>query len=134
VRRDTIVSLTAAVTLGLGALAAVESAQAAMFDFMNPGQWFGGDRHDRYYDHDYYRYGRYGYGPYGWGRPWGGYGPYGWGGGPWGGYGGPWGGGWGGYPGYGGYGGYGPGSTIVVTPQSSGSSEKQAAPPPKLPE
>lgn len=128
-RRHTIASLTAAVTLGLSAAAAVTSAQAAMFDFMNPGQWFGGDRHDRYYDRDYYRYG----GPYGWGGPWGGYGgPWGGYGGPWGRYGGPWGGyGWGGYPGYGGY---GPGSTIVVTPQSSGSSEKQAPPPPKLPE
>jgi hypothetical protein len=130
VKKDAILPLTAAVTLGLGALAAVQAAQAAMFDFMNPGEWFG-NRHDRYYDHDYYRYG-YG-GPYGWGGPWGGYGggPYGWRGGPWGGGYGPY--GWGGgYPGYGGYG-YGPGSTIVVTPQSSGSSSEKA-PPPKLPE
>jgi hypothetical protein len=127
VKKHTIVSLTAAVTLGLGAWAVVKSAEAGMFDFMNPGDWFGGNRHDRYYDRDYYRYG----GPYGYGGPWGGYGgPYGYGGGPWGrGYG-PY--GWGG--GYPGYGGYGPGSTIVVTPQSSGSSEKQAPPPPKLPE
>jgi hypothetical protein len=129
VKRD--VSVTAVLALGLGALAAATAAQASMFDFMNPGQWFG-DRHDRYYDRDYYRYG---HGPYGWGGPWGGgYGPYGWGGGgPWGGGYGPY--GWGGgYPGYG-YGGYGPGSTIVVNPQGSGSSsEKQAPPPPKLPE
>ncbi len=129
--RKTLVSLTVAVTAGLGALVATETAQAFNFgDMMNPSRWFGGDR-DRYYD----RYDRHGYGwggPYGYGGyggPYGGWGgPYGYGGGPWGGYGyGPYG-GWGGP----GYGGYGPGSTIVVTPQGGGSSDKQAAP--RLPE
>ena len=123
--RNKLVSLTAAVIGGLGALATTGPAQAFNFgDIMSPNRWFGGDRdRDRYYDYD--RYGG-GYGPYGgWG------GPYGYRGGPWGGYG-PWGGGgWGGYPGYGG--GYGPGSTIVVTPQSGGSSDKPP-PPPRLPE
>ncbi len=116
--RNKLVSLTAAVMAGLGALATAGPAQAFNFgDVMNPNRWFGGDRdRDRYYDYD--RYGG-GYGPYGWG------GPYGYRGGPWGGYG-PWGGGWGGYPGY------GPGSTIVVTPQSGGASDKP--PPPRLPE
>jgi hypothetical protein len=132
VNRNKLVSLTAAVAVGLGALATMGPAQAFNFgDVMNPNRWFGGDRdRDRYYDYD--RYDRYGggYGPYGWGGPGGGWGgPYGYRGGPWGGYG-PWG-GWGGYPGYGpGYG--GPGSTIVVTPQSGGSSDKP--PPPRLPE
>jgi hypothetical protein len=118
VNRNKLVSLTAAVMAGLGALATAGPAQAFNFgDVMNPNRWFGGDRdRDRYYDYD--RYGG-GYGPYGWG------GPYGYRGGPWGGYG-PWGGGWGGYPGY------GPGSTIVVTPQSGGASDKP--PPPRLPE
>ena len=128
--RNKLVSLTAAVIGGLGALATTGPAQAFNFgDMMSPNRWFGGDRdRDRYYDYD--RYGG-GYGPYGGGGPYGGWGgPYGYRGGPWGGYG-PWGGGWGGYPGYGG--GYGPGSTIVVTPQSGGSSDKPP-PPPRLPE
>jgi len=130
VNRNKLVSLTAAVIGGLGALATTGPAQAFNFgDMMSPNRWFGGDRdRDRYYDYD--RYGG-GYGPYGGGGPYGGWGgPYGYRGGPWGGYG-PWGGGWGGYPGYGG--GYGPGSTIVVTPQSGGSSDKPP-PPPRLPE
>ncbi len=128
--RNKLVSLMGAVIVGLGALATTGPAQAFNFgDMMNPNRWFGGDRdRDRYYDYD--RYGG-GYGPYGGGGPYGGWGgPYGYRGGPWGGYG-PWGGGWGGYPGYGG--GYGPGSTIVVTPQGAGSSDKPP-PPPRLPE
>jgi hypothetical protein len=122
VKRFAIFSLTAA--LGLGGLTSIQPVQAGMFDMMNPGEWFGGNR-DRYYDRGYDR--GYGYGgPYGWGGGpygWGG-GPYGWGGGPYGWGGGPY--GWGGGP----YGGYGPGNNIVVTPQGSGS--KQA--PPQLPE
>lgn len=123
--RKKVVSLTVAVTAGLGALLTAEAVQAFNFgDMMNPGRWFGDRDRDRYYD---------GYRGYGWGGPYGGYGgpgawgggPYGYGGGPWGGYG-PYGGGWGGYPGY------GPGSTIVVTPQGGGASDKQPAP--RLPE
>ncbi len=113
-------SLTVTAAVGLGSLATTQVAHAMNFgDMMNPGRWFGGDN-DRY-DDRYYggRYGPYG----GWGGP---YGPYGYGAGPWGGGYGPYGGGWGGYPGY------GPGSTIVVTPQSGGSSERQVAP--RLPE
>ncbi len=118
-KRFAIFSLAAAASLG--GLSLTGPVQAGMFDMMNPGEWFGGDR-DRYYDHPY----RYGGGPYGWGGPYGGYGgPYGgWGGGPYGGGYGPY--GWGG-PYGGGYG--GPGSTIVVTPQGGG---KESAP--QLPE
>jgi hypothetical protein len=119
-----------AAAVGLGAILTTGLAHAINFgDFMNPGRWFGGDRdRDRYYD-GYYGgpYGRWGGGPYGWGGPYGGWGgPYGYGGGPWG-YG-PYGGGWGGYPGY------GPGSTIVVTPQGSGSKDAAPPPQPRLPE
>lgn len=120
--RNRLVSLTAAVTVGLGALATTGPAQAFNFgDVMNPGRWFGGDRdRDRYYDGDRY---------------YGGYGPYGYRGGPWGGGYGPWGGGYGPYGGWGGgYPGYGPGSTIVVTPQSGSSSNDRPPPPPRLPE
>jgi hypothetical protein len=129
VNRQKLVSLTLAAVAGLGALGSVGQAQAFNFgDMMNPGRWFGGDRdRDRYYDGYGHR------GPYGggWGGPYG-YSPYGggWGGGPYG-YGGyaPYG---GGYSPYGWGGGY-PGSTIVVTPQGSGSRES-APPPPRVPE
>lgn len=123
-KRQTVLSLTAAASLGLGSLTAIAPVAAGMFDFMSPGKWFDNDN-DRYSGG---RYGRYGYGgPYGWGGgPYGGGygGPYGWGGGPYGGWGGPYGGGWGGYPGY------GQGSTIVVTPQGGG----DRSPAPRLPE
>jgi hypothetical protein len=113
-------SLSVAAAFGLAGFASIQPIQAGMFDMFNPGEWFGGDR-DRYYG-----------GPYGWGGgPYGyGGGPYGWGGGPYGYGGGPY--GWGGGPyGWGGpYGGYGPGSTIVVTPQGSGSKRDE----PRLPE
>ena len=48
--RNKLVSLTAAVIVGLGALATVGPAQAFNFgDVMNPNRWFGGDRdRDRY--------------------------------------------------------------------------------------
>ena len=120
-KKTAIIPYLAAATLTTGFVVPVDPAQAGMFDFMNPSEWFDRDR-DRYYD-----YGRYGRGPYGWGGPggwgrrgYGGYGPYG----SYGGYG-PYG-GWGGYPGAG----YGPGSMIVVTPQGGG---RDRAPPP-LPE
>jgi hypothetical protein len=127
VNRKKLVSLTVAVTCGLSALATTGPVMAFNFgDMMNPTRWFDSDRdrdRGRYYDYDRY-YG--GYGPYGYrGGPGGGYGPWGGGYGPWGGGYGPWG-GWGGYPGY------GPGSTIVVTPQSGGSSDKPDSP--RLPE
>lgn len=120
--RNKLVSLTAALALGLGAMGTAKLAQAGMFDFMSPNRWFDNDRdrYDRGYDRGYYR----GYGgPYGYG---GGYGPYGGGYGPYGGGYGPYGGGWGGgYP-----------NTIVVTPQGSGSRSEAPPPPPapKLPE
>ena len=123
--RSKLLSVTAAMTVGLGSLVTAQMAHAFNFgDMMNPSRWFGGDR-DRYYDD--YRYGPYGYGgPYGrYGGPYGWGGPYGYGGGPYGYGGGPWG-GWGGYPGY------GPGSTIVVTPQGGDSRDSQPAP--RLPE
>ncbi|MDZ7750232.1 MAG: hypothetical protein U5S82_00940 [Gammaproteobacteria bacterium] len=91
----------------LGSSAALNVAQADMFDMINPSRWFDNDR-------DYYR-GPYGGGPYGYGP----YGPgYGWGGHP-GHYGNPYG-GWGGYPGY------GPG-TIIVNPPS-GQQQQQRLP------
>jgi hypothetical protein len=120
-----LVSLTAALALGLGAMGTAKLAHAGMFDFMSPNRWFDNDRdrsYDRYdrYDRGYYR--GYGGGPYGYGGPYGGGGgPYGYGGGY-----GPYGGGWGGYP-----------NTIVVTPQGSGSRNEAPPPPPpapKLPE
>ncbi len=86
-------------TAGAGAVAAVavvaaglsSPVYAGMFDFMDPGEWFGSDR--GYYDDWYWDRYRWG-GPWGYhGGPWG---PYG---GPWG-YGAPWGYPYGAYPYY----------------------------------
>lgn len=117
-KRPTRITL-AAVVFGLGAAAAAATAQANMFNFMNPGKWFDNDDDDRWYGRRWGGPYGYGGGPYGYRG-----GPYGYGGGPYGYGGGPYG-GWGGYPGY------GPGSTIVVTPQSGGS---QQSAPPRVPE
>ncbi len=93
---------------GAGALAALLAVAASgvsqpvaasgMFDFMDPGEWFGGHDYDDWW-YDRYR----------WGGPWG----YGYG--PWGPYGGPWGYGPWGYP----YGGY------PYYPPAAGSSENK---------
>ena len=126
-RKTILVAAAIAGILG-GNLVMVNVAQAFdMGNMMNPGKWFGDNDDDRYYrrygGYGYGPYGGYGYGPYG---GYGGYGPYGGGYGPYGGGYGPWG-GYGGYPGYGGYGGgYGQPSTIVVNPQSAGSSGSSA--------
>lgn len=123
----TIFPVAMATLIGVGGMTAVMPASANMFDFMNPGRWFDDD--DDYRRHRYgpYGYSPYGYGPYGYGG-----GPYGYGGGPYGWGGGPY--GWGGGRPYGWGQPYGAGSTIVVTPQASGSADKKETPPPKLPE
>lgn len=109
-QRKAIVSLGAALALGIAALAPAPSVAAGFGDMMNPSKWFGGKGRD--YDYDYYRgpgYGGWGgYPGYGYPAPgWGGYPPYG----------------WGGYPGYG-YPGYG-----VPAQQPQGSAEPKPPPP-----
>ena len=93
-RQRTIVLIGAVTTLGLGDLTVTNTAQAGIFDMMNPSRWFSD------YDRDYYRGWGYGPGRYGYGGPWGH----------------PWGGGWGGYPGWGGWGYPGYGYHAVVAP------------------
>lgn len=111
-RRKMIVLVTALAALGLSDLVLTKTAEAGMFDMMNPSRWFS-DRDRGYYDRGYY--GR------GYGR---GYGPYGYGGGPY---------GWGGYPGYGGWGGgpYGWGGYPYGGVPVTGATKEAA---PKLPE
>jgi hypothetical protein len=86
-----VTSMSKTFSAGAGAVAVFALAAAGfsapalaggMFDFMDPGEWFGGNDYDDWW-YDRYRWG----GPwgYGYGGPWGG--PYG---GPWG-YGAPWG-------------------------------------------
>lgn len=115
-------AFTAVAAVVLEGLIANPAASAGIFDMMNPSRWFGNDRDRHYYGPGNY-WGPGHYGGYGGPGYWGGPGYYGYS--PYGGWGGP----WGGYRGYG----YGPGSTIVVTPQT-GSSQKSAGQPPRLPE
>ncbi len=125
-RTKLIFAISALAASSLVGFLSAEVAEARGFgDWMNPSEWFGGNRDRDYYGPDYRGGPGYGYGApgYGWGGPGYGYGApgYGWGGPGYGygapgyGYGGP---GYGyGAPGYG-YGapGYGTGAPAYGAP------------------